>query len=110
MVIEQLLNTLPEEIDVWVKERKPKTSMAAEELADDYLQARKVSAEQKVKAEPSRKQEKQETPLRRWCSVCEDSGLWTRDCTKKGKSEPEELEKQSRDKSSIRCFVIREGT
>ena len=37
MVIEQLLNMLPEEIRVRVKERKPKTSMAAGELADDYL-------------------------------------------------------------------------
>ena len=45
MVIEQLLNMLPEEIRVWVKERKPKTSMAAWELANDYLQARKVSTE-----------------------------------------------------------------
>ena len=42
MVIEQLLNMLPEEILVWVKERKPKTSIAAGELADDYLQACKV--------------------------------------------------------------------
>ena len=63
-VLEQLLNMLPEEIHVWVKERKPKTSMAAGELAHDYLQAHYVSAEQK-KADLSKKQEKCETPARR---------------------------------------------
>ena len=42
MVIEQVLNMLLEEICGWVKERKPKTSG---ELANDYLQAYKVSAE-----------------------------------------------------------------
>ena len=101
MVIEQLLDTLPEEICVWVKERKPKTSMAAGELADDYLQARKVGADQK-KAGPSKKQEKREIPAaRKWCRTCESSGHWTSNCTKKGKSEPK---KRSRDKNSIICF------
>ena len=41
MVLEQLLQTLPSEIKVWVTERKPKTSTEAAELADNYLRARK---------------------------------------------------------------------
>ena len=41
MVMEQLLHTLPSEIKVWVTERKPKTSMEAAEMADNYLRARK---------------------------------------------------------------------
>ena len=82
MVTEQLLNMLPKEIRVWVKERKPKTSMAAGELADDYLQARKVNAEQK-KAESSKKQERRETPAKRWCRICESGGHWTSDYTRR---------------------------
>ena len=41
VVLEQLINALPEEIRDWVKERKPKTSEEASQLADDYVQARK---------------------------------------------------------------------
>lgn len=40
VVKEQLLNTLPENIRIWVKERKPKTSLEPEQLADDFVQAR----------------------------------------------------------------------
>ena len=38
MVREQLLNTLPEEVRVWVRERKPKSCEEAGQLAEDYLQ------------------------------------------------------------------------
>ena len=41
MVMEQLLNTLPENVKIWVEERRPKTSEEAARLADDYLRARK---------------------------------------------------------------------
>ena len=43
IVIEQLLETLPSEVRVWVRERKPKTSTEAGQLADDYVQARKTT-------------------------------------------------------------------
>ena len=36
---EQLPATLPEDVRVWVSERKPKTSAAAGQLAEDCLQA-----------------------------------------------------------------------
>ena len=39
VAVEQLLNVMPEDIRVWVRERKPKTAAEAGELADDYLQA-----------------------------------------------------------------------
>ena len=42
LVKEQLLNCLPEDALVWVRERKPKTSVEAGELAEDYLQAREA--------------------------------------------------------------------
>ena len=40
MVKEQLLTTLPEDVRVWVTERKPRTAAEAGQLAEDYLQAR----------------------------------------------------------------------
>ena len=41
VVKEQLLRALPDEVRVWVSERKPTTSAAAGRLAEDYLQARR---------------------------------------------------------------------
>lgn len=38
---EHLVSVLPEDVQVWVKERKLKTSTEAAELADNYAQARK---------------------------------------------------------------------
>ena len=40
VVKEQLLTTLPEDVRVWLTERKLKTAAEAGQLADDYLQAR----------------------------------------------------------------------
>ena len=39
LVMEQLIETLPSYVRIWVKERKPKTSKEAGEYADDYFQA-----------------------------------------------------------------------
>ena len=36
LVVEQLANTMPTEIRVWVAERKPQTGAEAGRLADDY--------------------------------------------------------------------------
>ena len=42
LLVEQLLNTMPSDLCVWVGERKPETGNAAGMLADDYVQARVV--------------------------------------------------------------------
>ena len=39
--VEQLLSTMPDDLRVWVSERKPATAAEAGQLADDYLQARR---------------------------------------------------------------------
>jgi len=41
---EQILNTLSQDIQIWVQERKPTTSCEAGLLADDYLQARRPTS------------------------------------------------------------------
>ena len=46
IVLEQLVNTLLLNVQVWVRERKPKTSEEAGQLADDYLQVRKQTNDQ----------------------------------------------------------------
>ena len=39
VVKEQLMTTLPEDVRIWVTERKPKTTTEAAQLAEDYIQA-----------------------------------------------------------------------
>ena len=41
MVVEQLLDVMPPELKVWVRERKPKSLKEASEMADNYVAARK---------------------------------------------------------------------
>ena len=43
VVMEQLLDTLPADLRVWVRERKPGSSTDAGKLAEDYLQARSLT-------------------------------------------------------------------
>ena len=45
IVQEQLLNSLAPQIRVWVKERRPKSSLETGQLADDYVEARKQTKE-----------------------------------------------------------------
>ena len=40
VAVEQMLNSLPAEMRVWVWERKPKTVTEVGKLADDFAQAR----------------------------------------------------------------------
>ena len=75
VVLEQLLNTLPEDVRIFVKERKPRTSVEAGRLADDYIAARKEDAAEKGEEEksPDRRQS-----LR--CGKCRKFGHSARDC------------------------------
>lgn len=41
VAIEQLLTGMPDDVRIWVRERKPQSCAHAGELADDYVQARK---------------------------------------------------------------------
>ena len=40
---ENVLNVLPRDVQVWVRERKPRTNEEAGHLAEDYIQARKTN-------------------------------------------------------------------
>ena len=73
LVNEQLINTLPPEVRVAVKERRPKTAEEAAQLADDYLQARKVTDGHEDARPPPDRQTK-------WCQKCKKPGHLTKDC------------------------------
>ena len=72
MVKEQLLNMLPEDVRVWVQERKPKTSAEAGELAEDYMQARENSTK------PGKQTRREKPPGK--CPRCGSHGHWAVDC------------------------------
>ena len=49
MVMEQLMESMPTDLKIWLKERKPKTILEVGELADDYVTARKCAKEEQKK-------------------------------------------------------------
>ena len=61
-VIDQFINTLPENIRVWINERKPTTTSEAGQLADDYLQARGTTSRVNI-IKPRAKGPLSETPV-----------------------------------------------
>ena len=46
MVMEQLMESMPTDLKIWLKERKSKTTLEVGELADDYVTARKCAKEE----------------------------------------------------------------
>ena len=86
-----LLNTLPKDMCIFVKERKSKSSLEASMLADDYLQARKGIA---TGLQPTFKK----GPLR--CYTCGKPGHVKKDCQQdpnKSLSAANDTEKTKRD-------------
>ena len=75
VVKEQLLATFPEDIRMWVKERKLKTTTEAAQLAEDYLQARPAgtSKHERLPTGP--------------CPRCGEYGHWARYCPTNPKPE-----------------------
>ena len=107
VVLEQLVNTLPEEVCVWVRKRKPKTSTEAGELADDYQQARK--REDGGRAQMNRKETQGDRKQIR-CHNCKKLGHIAKDC--RGGTRPESstsTDRPKRDLSAVECFNCRQN-
>ena len=81
IVTEQLLNTMPNDLRIWIGERKPKTYHEAGRLADDYALARKSSHMDFPTATPGGK--RQGKPSSRECLACGQLGHWARNYPKR---------------------------
>ena len=86
MVREQLLNTLPVNVKIWVEERRPKTTEEAAQLADDYLRARKQATQPFKQVEGKTPMEPQNT---RRCYTCKQPGHFAKDCPVQENGRPE---------------------
>ena len=86
LVKEQFLDTLAPDVRIWVRERKPKDSEEASQLADDYAQTRRqVQEEKKSELPMNRGGEKQASstgPKR--CHSCGRVGHLVHECRNRG--------------------------
>ena len=110
VVLEQLLNILPEDVRIWVKERKPKSSLEAGQLADDYVQARRQEQIGKTNGPVPRRntgERRQMEQLR--CHRCKRLGHIAKNCQNKSdmqndKEQQHQAEKPKKDLRHIECF------
>ncbi len=82
ITVEQLLNSMPVAVRVWVVRRKPQTVAKASKLADDHMEAR-------GSVEGSKQPDLQEdsrSPGARQCHRCHRVGHLARDCTQRATS------------------------
>ena len=120
MVKEQLLNTLPMNVKIWVEERRPGTAEEAAQLADDYFRARKQAAQP---LKPSEGKTPMESQSARRCYMCKLTGHIAKDCPSRksedvaaGKSgkelepngggarQPVPVFREKRDWTKVECF------
>ena len=106
IAVEQLLNSMPAAVRVWVAERKPQTVAEAGKLADDHMEAR-------GSVEGSKQPNPQEGPRGagpRQCYACGKPGHIARDCLQQGagdaqaKGEPGTSNTGQGGREQVRCF------
>ena len=125
VVLEQLLiETLPTDVRIFVKERQPKTSEEAAKLADDYCMARKQD-NGVVHGSESKKPQDRRNPLGvtdKRCLSCGKLGHFARDCrttiarsfgndrerTATSFSKTDKPERPRKDLKDIECFNCRQ--
>ena len=119
-MLEQLVSTLPENVRIWVKERKPKTSAGAGQLADNYAQARKQnSSNSEVNGgkgtQELRRGNDRQGVIAKLCRECGRLGHATRDCWSGGPCIPntegnrststnKQNDRARKDLSRVECF------
>ena len=112
VAMEQFLNILPMEKRAWVKDKKPKTCIAAGELADEYEEARKEAT---VEAKDRNRGRTTNSTGKKWCSYCRLSNHTRDECrrlqAKKAKdvtSQEEAKPQEQGKKSTVKCFNCRQ--
>ena len=111
VILEQLLTMLPEDVRLFVRERKPKTSVEASKLADDYLLARKENASDIRKEEDKKLQDRRQSPRfstgRVTGQLARDSRQTTRK-TNEDRNKSENSQRPRRDTKNLECFNCHE--
>ena len=110
LVVEQLFNTMPKELRVWLAERKPTSGEESGQMADDYVQARRHVRE----ARPDDKEDRKTggtapsvTPSSRKCYRCGAEGHVRSNCPVKdepAKDGPTEGKSKPRGFKNIKCY------
>ena len=107
VAVEQLLNSMPTGVRIWVSERKPKTVAEAGKLADDYTLARGVKDNSRNQ-ESHRESPKGAASVPKRCHTCGRPGHLARDCRQgsaTARTEAGNKEMTSRgEKEGPRCY------
>ena len=86
LLIEQLLNTMPTDLRIWLSEKKISTCREVGKLADDYMMARqrtRLGTEITQRPQDSKKQGTNTSRSNNKCHNCLQPGHWARNCPKK---------------------------
>ena len=100
VAVEQMLNSLPAEVRVWVRERKPRTVAEVGKLADDFAQARGQTKEGRSdEGRPVEEQKKE-------CYRCGLVGHLARECRNRGPytSVEQRTQVQTGKRESVKCY------
>ena len=103
VTIEQLQNTMSSDVQVWLRERKPKTCAEAGRLADDYVLARQHSHGGTPRSEPKKRDT---TPAEDGCKChsCGQEGHLALTCPKKTEPPKEPTPGISTSVNARKCY------
>ena len=105
LVVEQLVNTMPVELRIWVVERKPNTGLEAGRPTDDYFQARR-NVRQGTRDMKKKERGTGDTSEPHRCNRCGSADHLKRDCPVKESSGAGDNPRNSKCKP-VGCFNCR---
>ena len=103
---EEFVEVFPDDVKVWVIERKPRTTQEAGRLAEDYCQARKAE----LWTPAAKSSTRRGLPHTRGCYSCGQLGHQAKDCGKKVSSSLKSedvgkvVKKVKRDEKPLTCY------